>query len=376
MDKDNFKYYAFISYAREDEKWARWIQRKIETFHLPSIIRKEKQDIPKRIKPIFRDKTDLLPGLLKENLNKELEDSKFLIVVCSPVSAKSEWVGKEIKYFASLGREKNIIPFIINGIPNSNNEDTECYHQELKKIGNIKGADINEKGQENKFIKRQRAYIQIIAYMLCVNFDSLFMRHRRRIIKNIIFTSFIATIFIVFAGFSINKYSTKDIRISLQEYPPINSSLPFPKEGGIMYMSYGDKTDSIMINSINQKIIFKEIHGKFIGKTTRIRLNIFGFNKIDTKIKLSKNITIPIKRDNIYGHIYGYVKNSKSGKRESGIQIEILNYKTITDKNGKFEFYIPLEEQRKEYILTLKQRNKVIQKETIYPLSKALIEIK
>ena len=33
--------YAFISYKREDEKWAKWLQRKLESYKLPVVIREE-----------------------------------------------------------------------------------------------------------------------------------------------------------------------------------------------------------------------------------------------------------------------------------------------------------------------------------------------
>lgn len=32
-----YKNYAFISYKREDEKWAKWLQRKLENYKLPSV---------------------------------------------------------------------------------------------------------------------------------------------------------------------------------------------------------------------------------------------------------------------------------------------------------------------------------------------------
>lgn len=33
---DEYKYLAFISYKREDEKWAKWLQRKLEHYKLPT----------------------------------------------------------------------------------------------------------------------------------------------------------------------------------------------------------------------------------------------------------------------------------------------------------------------------------------------------
>lgn len=37
--------YAFISYKREDEKWAEWLQRKLEGYKLPTILKKIKSVI-------------------------------------------------------------------------------------------------------------------------------------------------------------------------------------------------------------------------------------------------------------------------------------------------------------------------------------------
>lgn len=69
MNKE-FTYIAFISYKREDEKWAKWLQHKLEHYKLPSVIRKETSDLPKYIKPIFRDRTDLTGGVLEERLRE------------------------------------------------------------------------------------------------------------------------------------------------------------------------------------------------------------------------------------------------------------------------------------------------------------------
>ena len=39
-EKKQYSYYAFISYKREDEHWAKWLQNQLETYHIPSVIRK------------------------------------------------------------------------------------------------------------------------------------------------------------------------------------------------------------------------------------------------------------------------------------------------------------------------------------------------
>ena len=88
-----FKYYAFISYKREDEKWAKWLQNKLETYKLPSSLPVENgKEYPKTLRPCFRDKADLgETGDLSKILHDKLQKSQYLIVVCSPRSAKSGW---------------------------------------------------------------------------------------------------------------------------------------------------------------------------------------------------------------------------------------------------------------------------------------------
>lgn len=123
MENNEFTYYAFVSYSHKDAKWAEWIQRAIEHYKLPAIIRKEVQKpLPKRIAPVFRDATDLGVDVLVDGLHAELENSRYLIVVCSPNSAKpnadgKSFVDEEVRHFCKLGRAKQIIPVIIDGTP-------------------------------------------------------------------------------------------------------------------------------------------------------------------------------------------------------------------------------------------------------------------
>ena len=124
------QYYAFISYKREDEKWAKWLQRKLEHYRFPTKINGY-AELPKYIRPIFRDTTDLAPGLLVEEIDSALRSSEWLIVICSPRSAKSQWVCKEAQTFIDMGRVDRIIPFVIEGTPFSNDTTTECFPDAL-----------------------------------------------------------------------------------------------------------------------------------------------------------------------------------------------------------------------------------------------------
>lgn len=174
-NQSGYTYYAFISYKREDEKWAKWLQKKLESYGFPVALRKNHPDLPTKIRPIFRDKSELSGGNLKDEIEKGLRESKYLIVICSPRAAQSPWVSKEVQYFIDNGREKYIIPFIIGGSPNAKNPEEECFPEGLRKLSSEKeilGININEMG-------RDAAAIKVIARMFDLRFDTLWQRHER-----------------------------------------------------------------------------------------------------------------------------------------------------------------------------------------------------
>ena len=179
--KGLYTYYAFISYQRKDEKWAKWLQRKLENYKLPVANAKDAADKKsKYIRPVFRDKTDLTAGPLPDALKEALQQSRYLIVICSPNAVKSPWVNEEIETFTLAGRTEFVIPFIVDGEPYSKDSAKECFPDAIKAIPKDKeplGVNINENGKE-------RAFIRTVAYMLNVKFDELwnrFERHRRKI---------------------------------------------------------------------------------------------------------------------------------------------------------------------------------------------------
>ncbi len=195
QERKRFSYYAFISYKREDEKWAGWIQKQLETYRIPSIIRKQNLNVPKKIYPVFRDKTDLTGGKVLELLHKELEESQYLIVICSPHSASSQWVNKEVHHFIELGREDYIIPFIVDGEPFSQT-GRECFPEALRKevCSEVLGISVPELG-------KHQAFLRVVATLLNLKFDQLVMRDRRRKKRRRIMASAAAlTAFFLLAG--------------------------------------------------------------------------------------------------------------------------------------------------------------------------------
>lgn len=189
------EYCAFISYKREDEKWAKWLQDKLEHYCFPTNLN-GRTDLPKNIRPTFRDVTDLTPGLLAEEIDKALRNSEWLIVICSPRSAKSSWVCKEAQTFIDLGRADHIIPFVIEGYPFSKNPVIECYPEALLKLRGSKellATNINDIG-------RDAAMVKVVARMFGLKFDSLWQRYERELKKR---RNWIMTILLLFASIAV-----------------------------------------------------------------------------------------------------------------------------------------------------------------------------
>ena len=167
------EYYAFISYKREDEKWAKWLQHKLEHYKLPTNLN-GRTDLPREIRPVFRDTSELNPGNLPQQIHDALATSKHLIVICSPRSAQSEWVNREVEAFIAMGKQNCIIPFIIDGRPYAEDSVEECFPlaiRDLPKEQELLGANVNEMG-------RDAAAVKTVAQMFGVRFDTLWKRSR------------------------------------------------------------------------------------------------------------------------------------------------------------------------------------------------------
>lgn len=166
-----FIYYAYISYAPEDEKRAKWLQQKLSHYTIPTAIRKSSPGrMPKKVSPIYRKPPAAMADSEARQPRQELSDSRYLIVICSLDSARSEVVDREIRQFKEMGREDRIIPFIVAGEPDGPNGE-ECFPPSLRGTG-LLGASLNELSEEEALIK-------IVAGLLGLKFDMLWDREKR-----------------------------------------------------------------------------------------------------------------------------------------------------------------------------------------------------
>lgn len=111
-------YQAFISYrhADVDSRVAREVQHSLEHFHVPLNLRK--QTGFKNLHPVFRDKEELpVTSELAQDLTEALQNSRRLIVICSPRTAESMWVQREIETFLKTHKQSDVLTVLAEGEP-------------------------------------------------------------------------------------------------------------------------------------------------------------------------------------------------------------------------------------------------------------------
>jgi TIR domain len=182
-----FKYRAFLSYSHKDTAWAKWLHRALETYRIDKdLVGRETSaaPVPKTLRPIFRDREDFSAGhSLNDQTVAALEASKFLVAICSPNAARSQYVNEEIRHFKALGRGARVIPLIVDGEPGD--AERECFPPAIRfKLGTdgaLTGereepiaADARPQG-DGKEIAKQK----IVAGLLGLPLDQIMRRAER-----------------------------------------------------------------------------------------------------------------------------------------------------------------------------------------------------
>jgi tetratricopeptide (TPR) repeat protein len=177
----NLRYRAFLSYSHQDENWAVWAHRALETYRLPrKLVGKQtsKGKIPDRVQPVFRDRDDLpTSSHLADAVKLALKDSANLILICSPAAAQSRWVNEEIREFVKARGADRIFCLVVDGEPGGDPSVDGCFPSALSEVG-IKeplAADAR-KWADGKHL----AKLKLVAGMLGIRLDELRQRDRQR----------------------------------------------------------------------------------------------------------------------------------------------------------------------------------------------------
>ena len=194
----NPQYAAFISYAHADERSARRLHEALEGYDLPDGVLINGRE---SFSPIFRDVTELTAShSLSEKIKSALEQSGFLIVLCSPASKESHWVNEEIRLFRTLHGDRAILSAIVEGTPSTSFPPAllENGHEPL--AANLKqGRDSFRFGVH-----------QLAASILGVGLDTLVQRgEKKRRLRNQLVMAGLTALAVVMSGFAFTTYNAQ-----------------------------------------------------------------------------------------------------------------------------------------------------------------------
>lgn len=348
-----YKYFAFISFQSADAKEASRMQEALETYRLPYALSR-KLSLPRRLGKCFCYLHDIS---LREELMQELEgrlaESKYLIVLCSPRSAKSAFVNGGIERFVELGRRDRIIPLIVDGIPYSGDPETECYPEALRRYfpkspnpfedHQILGVNLHEEGLSARH-SRERATVMVMARMLDLNFEDLWRRELRRRRQQL--ASIIVTILAVLGTIGMIWQMSRafDMDISVTERSVYNPYLPPLDSVSVSFYLPDDTRREVLAG---RECVLRHLPASVRGDRICVQASCLGFEPLDTMIVAGAKAQLSFRRDmSVFGHLTAIVWREEP---VADAELEVAGVAVTTDAEGRFVLDVPIEEQRTVY---------------------------
>ena len=197
-----YRYKAFISYRHQspDQDVARKLHSYIENYAIPSSLRKSLG--VQKMGRVFRDQEELeISASLGDDIHEALEQSEWLICICSPRYLESRWCMEELNYFLSLGRRDHVLTILTEGEPE------DVFPEELRSriAGDTQeeveplAADVRGANVTDILKKLQDERLRILAPMLGVHYDDLRQRAKQRRTRMIMAAG--AAVIVLLSGF-------------------------------------------------------------------------------------------------------------------------------------------------------------------------------
>lgn len=183
------RYCAFISYRHytPDKEIAQRLHSLIETYSIPSALRGDTG--LKHPGNVFRDQEELpLSSNLGRDIETALDNSDWLICVCSPRYLESRWCMRELEYFIEHRGRDRVLAVLAEGEPQDafpallcKGKDAQGNETDIEPLA----ADVRSDTLKGSLKKLKKEKLRILAPMLGTTFDGLYMRQKRRLRRNI-----------------------------------------------------------------------------------------------------------------------------------------------------------------------------------------------
>lgn len=143
-----------------------------------------------------------------------------------------------------------------------------------------------------------------------------------------------------------------DVKINVMEDPDFAiPSLPF-ETGSITYSINGNEPVKVPVDKGNMTTLIENISFGDKYKTMHVIFESSGYQTVDTMMKMRKSLTLPLRRDNSLGVIFGNVIDEQ-GRPVAGATVIVQDIKTLTDGTGSFRIDIPMTKQMESQRMTI-----------------------
>lgn len=143
-----------------------------------------------------------------------------------------------------------------------------------------------------------------------------------------------------------------DVKVTVAEDPAFAiPSLPF-ETGIITYSINGNEPVRVPVNRTNMTVLIENISFGDKYKTMHVVFESDGYQTVDTTMEMRKSLTVPLRRDNSLGVIFGNVIDEQ-GNPVAGATVTVQDIRTTTDETGGFRIDIPMAKQLESQRMTI-----------------------
>ena len=250
------KYDAFISYrhAPMDIEVSEQIHKRLESIRVPRSIRKSSGK--RKIERVFRDQEELtVSSSLSDEILTALDQSEYLIVICSPRTPESEWVANEVSYFIKAHGRERILPVIIEGEPKDSFPKPLLFEEKrevdvhgesyvYEAIAEPFAADYRAPDSRARKRRIKKDILRLAAPILGCRYDDLKQRHRDQKNRRIAIGATAFAVLAVLFG-SYNYYQNQRILENFKKQQMTQSM--YLADTSSRLLEEGDRTNAILV---------------------------------------------------------------------------------------------------------------------------------
>ena len=167
----------------------------------------------------------------------------------------------------------------------------------------ILGANIHEKNYKWSWLNKERAYVQLVSKLLGVEFDAIWQRHKRQLIRKAVAwtVGIIAVLCALIFVWRANQ--PVDVNLKLNESSVHNENLP-PLKDAVVTMTLDNEIKIDTLESLDGNLVFNNIPHRYLNQKVRFSVSCPNFIDTDTSLLLTPDVTLNIARnDSVFGKV-------------------------------------------------------------------------